>query len=153
MAKDFVKLSEVAVLEEVSENATVLVEENGEIYRAPKTSVGGGGTGGIKTAIIRVSNYPYALESVKSLKVARPSYECINMTFEEAYEIMSNGEPLMVAGMLVNNYPICSYGEVIFLEERMGQPSIGFMFNTIANGNNVIRLVWNATGLEEELPS
>lgn len=153
MAKDFVKLSEVAVLEEVTDNATVLVEENGEIYRAPKTSVGGDGTGGIKTAIIRSSDYPYALESAKSPKMAGPSYKCINMTFEEAYEIMSNGEPLMVAGMLVDNYPICSYGEVIFWGERNGQPSICFMFNIVANGNNVIRLVWNATGLEKNLPS
>ena len=152
MAKEFVKLSEVAVLEEVTDNATVLVEENGEIYRAPKTSVGGGGVGGIKTAIIRSSNYLYALESAKSPKVSGPSYECINMTFEEAYEIMSNGEPLMVAVMLVDNYPTCAYGEVIFWGERNGQPSIYFKFNITANGDNVIRLVWNATGLEESRP-
>ena len=55
MAKDFVKLSEVTVLEEVSDTASVLVEQNGEIYRAPKTQVGG--AGGVKTAIIRDSKY------------------------------------------------------------------------------------------------
>jgi hypothetical protein len=48
MAKDFVKLSEVTVLEEISDTASVLVEQNGEIYRAPKTQVGGaGGTQGM----------------------------------------------------------------------------------------------------------
>ena len=43
MARDFVKLSEVTVLEKVSDTASVLVEQNGEIYRAPKTQVGGAG--------------------------------------------------------------------------------------------------------------
>ena len=40
---EFTKLSEVAQIESVSDNATVLVEENGEIVRVPKTSVGGAG--------------------------------------------------------------------------------------------------------------
>lgn len=53
MAKDFVKLSEVAVLEEITDNATVLVEENGEIYRAPKTQVGGAGGADAWDFIIR----------------------------------------------------------------------------------------------------
>lgn len=100
MAKDFVKLSEVAVKEEVSENATVLVEENGEIYRAPKTSVGGG-AGGIKTAIIRHVQYQNAIAGVMPSKTVEPDYECINMTFEEAYNVLSKGEPLMVVGMLL----------------------------------------------------
>lgn len=43
MATEFKKLSEVNVLEEVSDTASVLVEQNGEIYRAPKTQVGGDG--------------------------------------------------------------------------------------------------------------
>lgn len=43
MATEFKKLSEVAVLEEAAETAYVLVEENGEIYRVPKTAVGGAG--------------------------------------------------------------------------------------------------------------
>lgn len=49
MAKDFVKLSEVTVLEEVSDTASVLVEQNGEIYRVPKTLLGGGAQGMIIT--------------------------------------------------------------------------------------------------------
>ena len=43
MATEFKKLSEVAVLEETAETAYVLVEENGESYRVPKTAVGGAG--------------------------------------------------------------------------------------------------------------
>ena len=41
MAYEFKKLSEVAATEEVTDAAYVLVEENGEIYRVPKTMVGG----------------------------------------------------------------------------------------------------------------
>lgn len=40
MAIEFKKLSEVDTLEEVAETAYVLIEENGEIYRVPKTAVG-----------------------------------------------------------------------------------------------------------------
>ena len=41
MATEFKKLSEVDILEEAAETAYVLVEENGEIYRVPKTAIGG----------------------------------------------------------------------------------------------------------------
>lgn len=43
MATEFKKLSEVTVLEAAAETSYVLVEENGEIYRVPKTAVGGAG--------------------------------------------------------------------------------------------------------------
>lgn len=43
MATEFKKLSEVTTLEEAAETAYVLIEENGEIYRVPKTAVGGAG--------------------------------------------------------------------------------------------------------------
>ena len=43
MATEFKKLSEVDILEEIAETAYVLVEENGEIYRIPKTAIGGAG--------------------------------------------------------------------------------------------------------------
>lgn len=52
MAKDFVKLSEVTKLEEVNDTASVLVEENGEIYRVPKTQVGGS-----KGMIVKLTAY------------------------------------------------------------------------------------------------
>ena len=49
---NFQKLSEVIVIEEVKDEAMVLVEENGEIYRAPKTSVGGS-----KGMIVKLTAY------------------------------------------------------------------------------------------------
>lgn len=55
MAKDFVKLSEVTMLEEVADTASVLVEVNGEIYRVPKSILGGGGTQGMVVELTAVS--------------------------------------------------------------------------------------------------
>lgn len=147
MAKDFVKLSEVTVLEEVSDTASVLVEQNGEIYRAPKTQVGG--AGGIKTAIIRDSGYLNAIAGVSTMASAAPAvtYECLNMTFEEAYETMANGEPLMVVGMLtVHGDAMCGLCEVIFGgTSTFGVPCI------IIQGSTA--LYWTADGLSTSEPS
>ena len=51
MATKFKKLGEVTLLDSVTNNTTVLVEENGEIKRAPKNEVGG--TGGY---VIKLEN-------------------------------------------------------------------------------------------------
>ena len=54
MAIEFKKLSEVATLEEAAETAYVLIEEDGEIYRVPKTTVGG--SQGIVVELTAVDN-------------------------------------------------------------------------------------------------
>jgi hypothetical protein len=155
MAKDFVKLSEVTMLEEVTDNASVLVEMDGEIYRAPKTQVGGAG---IKTAIIRDSGYLNAIAGVSTM-VGLPAYtyECLNMTFEEAYETMANGEPLAVMGMLTLDYtPLNIYGGVMFVGKMINDtPCIGVEFSGVMNGSPVTaaRLYWTANGLSTEQPS
>lgn len=151
MARDFVKLSEVTVLEEVSDTASVLVEQNGEIYRAPKTQVGG--AGGIKTAIIRESGYLNAIAGVSTMAAAAPAvtYECINMTFEEAYETMANGEPLMVVGMLSSEGATNIQGATEFLGTMMGVPCIAFAF--MAGSITLATLYWTADGLSTSEPS
>lgn len=47
MALEFKKLSEVTAVEEISDAAKFLVEDNGEIKRISKEKVGGGSAGGI----------------------------------------------------------------------------------------------------------
>lgn len=153
MAKDFVKLSEVTVLEEVSDTASVLVEQNGEIYRAPKTQVGG--AGGIKTAIIRDSGYLNAIAQLSPMKQTNPStpaytYECLNMTFEEAYETMANGEPLMVVGMLTGEGAMNIQGLIAFLRTAMG-PCIVLKF--MIGSSTIETLYWTADGLSTSRPS
>ena len=149
MATDFKKLSEVDVLEEAAETAHVLIEENGEIYRVPKTAVGGAG-GGIKTAIIRDSEYLNAIAGLSTTMQEAPAvtYGCINMTFEEAYETMANGEPLNVVGMFTGEGVINMQGSVVFTGTAMGVPCIWVIF-----ANEPSLLYWTADGLSTSRPS
>lgn len=153
MATEFKKLSEVTTLEEAAETAHVLIEENGEIYRVPKTAVGGGNVGGIKTAIIRDSGYLNAIAGVSTMMSDTPAVtcECINMTFEEAYETMAKGEPLNVVGMLMmNRTPINMQGSPIFLGTAvLGVPCIDVVFE---HGSG-FELYWTADGLSTSEPS
>ena len=153
MATEFKKLSEVTTLEEAAETAHVLIEENGEIYRVPKTAVGGAG-GGIKTAIIRDSRYLNAIAGVSTMASAAPAvtFECINMTFEEAYETMAKGEPLNVVGMLTNPDVLATnmQGSVLFAgTASFGVPCLGVIFF----GKKTITLYWTADGLSTSRPS
>lgn len=154
MATEFKKLSEVAMLEEAAETAHVLIEENCEIYRVPKTAVGGAG-GGIKTAIIRDSRYLNAIAGANTMGSVTPpiTCECINMTFEEAYETMAKGEPLNVVGMLtMNRGPINIQGLVMFTgTEAFGVPCIEVLFKPVSASG--IELFWTADGLSTSEPS
>ena len=147
MATEFKKLSEVTTLEEAAETAHVLVEDNGEIYRVPKTAVGGAG---IKTAIIRDSGYLNTLAEISTMAASAPeyTYECINMTFEEAYETMANGEPLNAVGMFTSEGAMNMQGIVVFLGTAMGTPCIGMLFDFAS-----IELYWTADGLSTSAPS
>ena len=153
MATEFKKLSEVDVLEEAAETAHVLIEENGEIYRVPKTAVGGAG-GGIKTAIIRDSEYLNAIAGLSTMASMAPAvtYGCINMTFEEAYETMANGEPLNVVGMLTageGEGAINMQGSVVFTGTAVfGVPCIKVTF-----ANKTPILYWTADGLSTSRPT
>ena len=153
MATEFKKLSEVTTLEEAAETAHVLIEENGEIYRVPKTAVGGGNVGGIKTAIIRDSRYLNTIAELSTMESAAPAvtYECINMTFEEAYETMAKGEPLNVVGMLtMGRVPTNMQGIVEFTGTAVfGVPCIVVTFE---HGSG-FELYWTADGLSTSEPS
>ena len=158
MAKDFVKLSEVTKLETVEDTASVLVEVDGEIYRAPKTQVGG--AGGTKTAIIRDSGYLNAIAGVSTMAAPpTPTYtfECINMTFEEAYETMANGEFLTVVGMFTSyEMPINVHGEAAFVGMTFGVECIGLLFNMYRTDGSImgtVPLYWTTDGLSTDMPS
>lgn len=151
MATEFKKLSEVTALEEVAETAYVLIEENGEIYRVPKTAVGGAG---IKTAIIRDSGYLNTIAGLSTMASSAPAYtyECINMTFEEAYETMSNGEPLNAVGMLTAEGATNIQGITAFAGVAMfGVPCIMVQFSFMSN--IIAMLYWTADGLSTSEPS
>lgn len=131
---EFRRLSDVSLIEEASDIANVLIEENGEIKRVPKTQVGGIG---FPTAIIKDANYDSYLGGVQPKASGDPICTCLNMTFEEAHEIISNGEILEAIGMLVNYYefdnPVSTMtrsGATTLLDNIVGLPCICFSFWT-----------------------
>lgn len=147
---EFKKLSEVEQIETASDNATVLVEEGGEIKRVPKKEVGGAG---IAMAIIKDSGYDNALAGLQTMAAAAPeyTYECLNMTFEEAYQTMASGEPLSVFGMFTSDGALNLYGYAMFAGTMIGVPCIIVGF---AVGSAVAaQLYWTADGLSTEMPT
>lgn len=148
MSYEFKRLSDVEALPEVPEGATVLAEVNGAIKRIPGEGLGGAG---IKTAIIKDSGYDNLLSGIMSAAPAPVlyTYECLNMTFDEAYGTMASGEPLAVYGMLTSEGPVNTYGELMFAGTATGVPCIMVIFDSVfASGE----LYWTADGLSTEEP-
>jgi hypothetical protein len=90
---EFQRLGEVEQVETASNNATVLIEEDGEIKRVLKNKIGGGGLA--KTLVFKNEYYDAALSPEWELPDGNLSneYEC-NMTFSEIYNNILNGEIL-----------------------------------------------------------
>lgn len=144
MAYEFKKLGEVEALEEVPDGANALIEVNGDIKRVPGTGLGGGG--GIKTAIIKSSEYDNAIAGVQTALVS-VTHSCINMTFEEAYTTMAAGEPLAVMFMLNVEGAACLPGITGFAGDAMGVPCVMLRENLID-----ITLYWTEDGLSTSAP-
>ena len=149
MSYEFKKLSEVAALTEVPDGAKVLAEANGQIVRVPGSGLGG--SGGIKTAIIKASDYDQGLSGVQSYKAEEPeiTYSCINMTFEEAYDAMAKGEPMTVLMMATANNNIYNgHCAVFFLGTLINNvPCIGIEEPAASK-----RLFWTSDGISTTEP-
>lgn len=100
--------------------------------------------GGVKTAIIRSSSYDNRNSS--------NPYTCTNMTFEEAYQTMTNADPLGVFGMLViQDTPINMYGTITRYNLGNGHYCIGIAFNSLEGGKPLV-LYWTADGISDKNP-
>lgn len=141
---EFKRLGDVTLVEEAMDIANVLIEEDGEIKRVPKTEVGGTG---FPTAIIKDSTYDDAISGVQGrVGLPTPEYECLNMTFEEAYEIMASGGILNVIGMLNVDGPAIIHCDVFFTgNAAFGVPCIVINYGPA--------LFWTADGISTEEPS
>lgn len=142
MALEFKKLSEVTLTEKAVDTANVLIEENGEIKRVPKTEVGGSGSAAI---IIKDTEYDNAMSGVSTL-MAPPSgpsttYECVNATFEDIWNAVVNREAINVVGMLIDDgYPFILSCSTIGINTEDTVLIFGFR-NTLTD--NTIMLMWN----------
>lgn len=114
---------QLPIMEEVTDNTYALVEESGQIKRVSGSSLGGSG---IKTAIIKSSTYDNAISGPPEMNNEAATYSCINMTFEEAHQTMSNGEPLKAIIMLVvDGVPSCLQPTLVYLADAtVGVPTI-----------------------------
>ncbi len=157
---EFKRLSDVTLVDKAQETANVLIEENGEIKRIAKTQVGGTG---FPTAIIKSSDYNYIIGEMQVFPVSEnvevvseksevetkdlapyEIFECINMTFEEAYETLCNGEILDTIFMYNNNdIPTINHGMVALIPIGMfGEPAIGLIIH-----DSVQPLLWTVNGI------
>ena len=150
MSYEFKRLSQVEALTEVPEGAKVLAESNGQIVRVPGSGLGG--SGGIKTAIIKSSDYDQMIQYLKGELPSPPSgdvtYECINMTFDEAYKALENGEPINAHLMMVLNSSTNMPGSFIF----GGTASFNVPCIAIGDANGVARFYWTADGISTTVP-
>lgn len=158
MSYEFKKLADVEALPEVPEVATVFAEVNGEVKRIPSSGLGGV----VKTAIIKDSRYDDAVASMMNpgspepLDAVEPevtvTLSCLNMTFEEAYETMANGEPLDAKAMVVFNSPMVIPAQAITFVgiAAFGVPAI--VFYALIDGMS-FNLFWTADGISTEPPA
>lgn len=144
------EIAESEILDEVPEEAMAIVEVGGEIKRVSGASLGG--ATGVKTAIIKSSDYDDCLgyiQGAPSPKATAPAieYECINMTFEEAYDTLKYGEPLNAILMYVmDNAPACVACLVMFGGTlMMGAPAL--FIRTVESYD--VGLLWGAQGIQE----
>lgn len=144
---EFTKLSEVEALEEVPENANALIEVDGAIKRVPGSGLGG--DKGIKTAIIKSSDYDNALAGLQTAQTSDVTYTCLNMTFEEAYQTMASGEPLQAVLMGVGGGCMTIPCTVMFAGLLIGTPCLAI---ETAGATNIVWF-WTADGLSTEAPS
>lgn len=155
---EFTKLADVTLVAETTDITNVFIEEDGEIKRVPKTEVGGTGK-----VIIKSSEYDAAIQTMLSggaapsdLGSSDATYTCINMTFEEAYDALANGEYLDVVLMdtmgstpITNISLLVAFGGIAFT----GSPAIMLLMPETNFGGGYIskQFMWTASGITQDI--
>ena len=150
MSYEFKRLSEVEALTEVPEGAKVLAEANGQIVRVPGSGLGGGT--GIKTAIIKSSNYDAALDFVSGKTSTPPSLEnvtfsCVNMTFQQVYSAILAGEQVNIVGMFVAEGVTIQNVSFIVMQNGIAMDLLLSEFGTTVHYKS---LIWTESGIDEK---
>lgn len=149
------KLSEVELLTEVPENATVFAEVNGEIKRVPGKGLGGSGNG-----LVLVQD---VVEAAPMVAEATIYTYTANMTLEEAMELFAAYELSSVAvyvpmdtGSAVDSYSSSSSSTSMALDYAFAVDQSSYagqnclVFNTLQSG---LTIYWTANGASTEQPS
>ena len=122
---NYKKLTDVEVMEEVSENSMALVNENGVLKQVPCGA--GFGGGGVATAIIKYDGYDVTMNNIVNGGGASPAasggdytYKCINMTFQEVLDILHSGQPIkallmtVTDGFVILSMDVCYTGTIVY---------------------------------------
>lgn len=156
---NYKKLTDVEVMEEVSESTMALVEDNGKLKKVP-CGAGFGGGSEVATAILKSSRYGKITPKIE----VGPTWECINMTFEEACEILASGKPLIA--LIMDQIYGSDYTAYVITRNQLGYgtPAINFFYSNpsfvygednyyhIADPNN-LNLYWTAEELSQYDPN
>jgi hypothetical protein len=128
---EFTKLSEVEVVETANDTDKVLIEQNGEIKRVPKTEVGGGG-GNVLIADLAVDIDTFAITGNA------------NMTLEDAIEGVAN-RAITSAVVYMEMQGMVQMASVIIgdMTPQMGAPSLVML--VMVSGEQT-PIVWTAEG-------
>jgi hypothetical protein len=90
---EFKKLSEVEMLESASDNATVLIEEGGDIKRVPKGAVGGaGGVGGYIATV-----------TMDDLEMSMGNMMIISENYDALYDVLNAGGSAWIDFSIMNS--------------------------------------------------
>lgn len=112
---NYKKLTEVEVMEEVSENTMALVEENGKLKKVP---CGAGFGGGGNRLIIRYSEAPAPV----SLEDDNLEVLYSNMTYQKFTELLFKGEgcdAILLSDNTYGNIAVCYCTEFRYYEDRI----------------------------------
>lgn len=144
MATEFVRLADVPAVEEIKDSDTVLVVQDGDVKKAPKSAVSGNI---IKTVIITDNWYDAIINGAEEPPTENPIYSCSNMTYEEARAILASGEILNVFFKGVSSDgPTITHTIIHYL------PEIKFIPIFVLLMSEPITLFWSADGFSIEPP-
>ena len=134
---EFTRLADVEVVETANDTDKVLIEQNGEIKRVPKTEVGGGGSG---NALILDIIPDYETETVNVVA---------NMTLEETIAAISNRELSGVVPYILSelNTYIIDVCVVSDYSAMLGREVVVFEFMMMG-----MTLFWTADGFSPTPP-
>ena len=142
----FTSIVETEVLTEVPDGATVLVESDGKIKRVLNDRLGGV----IKTATIKSNSYDLVLNGETIPDNFEYEYECIDMTFEQAWNAFESGKILNFNYFVtISETAIpgcCSHAEFVQYKE------VGVKFIRINLCNDGRDLWWTSDGLSSVPP-
>lgn len=112
---DFKRLSDVEVVEAVSDAANVLIEEDGIIKRAPKTEVGGAGGGGETPDMV------ITLNSKSNIFIQSSNFIITEGSVDTVFSAVRNGRMPIVK---IRYMPTDTTGYMVQAEEYRGNVSL-----------------------------